>query len=346
MNDRVIVDLPYPVMVQDKVLEPGTYTIEEPRGSGDSPVLQIFSDNGMVFQANAMTIDALNNNQTPEETTLQLHHIGNDYYLDKLWITGKNYGYEFVLPERVRDRQQEMRESVKVTGRQQRSEQAQAATPESPATQSAESVAAAGAASAEGAANSAERQADSAAGAVERGAESAANTVESGARSAAGAVEQGAQSAAGAVERGAEQAGITDQRPPAGATEERPELQATQPVPQAGQSAEAAATRTEQSADSAGNRMEQGAENAAGAVERGAESAAGAVERQAEQAGVNDRDNNDFLAQNRSMEQGAQGPQAGREASALPQTASTLPLMLVLGLGSLAGGVVARRRRK
>jgi LPXTG-motif cell wall-anchored protein len=39
-------------------------------------------------------------------------------------------------------------------------------------------------------------------------------------------------------------------------------------------------------------------------------------------------------------------PGAAEEAGALPQTASPLPLLIALGLGSLGTGVIARRRTR
>ena len=44
---------------------------------------------------------------TPKDTKLVLHHFGQDYYMDKIWIQGKNYGYEFPLPENVKARERE-----------------------------------------------------------------------------------------------------------------------------------------------------------------------------------------------------------------------------------------------
>jgi len=48
LYDKVIVDLPYRVTINDKVLEPGHYIIRQlDDPGGGSRVLQIFSDNGM-----------------------------------------------------------------------------------------------------------------------------------------------------------------------------------------------------------------------------------------------------------------------------------------------------------
>jgi hypothetical protein len=84
-----------------------------PSESGNSRVVLIYSDNGMKFRTSAMSIPALDPN-TARNTQLVLHHLGNDYYLDKIWIQGKDYGYEFPLPDRVKSREKEMSEPVSV----------------------------------------------------------------------------------------------------------------------------------------------------------------------------------------------------------------------------------------
>jgi len=114
LNDRVEVNLPYSVTIGDKVLQPGHYRIEELDSvAGASPVLLIYGDNGMKFETSAMTIPALQNRTQPD-TRVILHHIGNDYYFDKVWVQGKDYGYEFPLPKSVRERELEA-SSVSIT---------------------------------------------------------------------------------------------------------------------------------------------------------------------------------------------------------------------------------------
>jgi hypothetical protein len=114
MYDRVNVNLPYSVTIGDRTLQPGDYVIQQLRDqSGNSRVLLIYSDNGMKFETSAMTIPALDQN-TPENTKVVLHHFGNDYYFDKIWIQGKDYGYEFPLPDSVKSRQRERMEPVSV----------------------------------------------------------------------------------------------------------------------------------------------------------------------------------------------------------------------------------------
>jgi len=132
LYDKVIVDLPYTVTVRDTVLQPGHYEIRELPSTDKSRVLQIFTNDGMKLETTAMTIPTLDNN-TPDSTKVILHHFGNDYYFDKIWIQGKNYGYEFVLPDDVKSREREKMAPVNVTATSESSkteESAKAATPE------------------------------------------------------------------------------------------------------------------------------------------------------------------------------------------------------------------------
>ncbi len=114
MYDRVNVNLPYTVTIGDHVLQPGEYVIQQMRDAGGgSRVLLIYSDRGMKFETSAMTIPALDIN-TARDTKVVLHHFGPDYYFDKIWIQGKDYGYEFPLPSSVKARERERMEPVSV----------------------------------------------------------------------------------------------------------------------------------------------------------------------------------------------------------------------------------------
>jgi hypothetical protein len=114
LYDRVNVNLPYSVTVGERTLQPGDYVIQQLRDmGGGSRVLLIYSDNGMKFETSAMTIPALDN-RTPEDTKVVLHHFGNDYYFDKIWIQGKDYGYEFPLPDAVKSRDRERAQPLSV----------------------------------------------------------------------------------------------------------------------------------------------------------------------------------------------------------------------------------------
>ena len=113
MYDKVKVNLPYTVTLGDKTLEPGDYVIQQLSSAANSYVLLVYSDNGMRFETSVMTIPALEN-KTPEHTDVVLHHFGSDYYFDKIWIQGKDYGYEFPLPDSVKGRERERLEPVNV----------------------------------------------------------------------------------------------------------------------------------------------------------------------------------------------------------------------------------------
>jgi len=114
LYDRVNVNLPYSVTIGDRTLQPGDYTIQQLRDQGGgSRVLLIYSDSGMKFETSAMTIPALEN-RTQEDTRVMLHHFGNDYYFDKVWIQGKDYGYEFPLPDAVKSRERERAQPISV----------------------------------------------------------------------------------------------------------------------------------------------------------------------------------------------------------------------------------------
>ncbi len=114
MYDRVKVNLPYSVTIGERTLQPGDYTIQQLRDQGGgSRVLLIYSDSGMKFETSAMTIPALEN-RTQEDTRVLLHHFGNDYYFDKVWIQGKDYGYEFPLPDAVKSRERERAQPISV----------------------------------------------------------------------------------------------------------------------------------------------------------------------------------------------------------------------------------------
>jgi hypothetical protein len=107
MYDRIHVNLPYTVTLQNKTLQPGDYTIQQlPSAAGDSRVLLFYTDDGMKFETSAMTIPTLDN-RTPEDTRLVLNHVGEDYYISKIWVQGKDYGYELPVPDSIKARRNE-----------------------------------------------------------------------------------------------------------------------------------------------------------------------------------------------------------------------------------------------
>jgi hypothetical protein len=137
LTDGVRVTLPYPVTVDDVVLEPGEYEIRRPSQTNDQ-ILRFFSNDKLRYQTVALTVPAAEQ-RPPEETKVILHHIGDNYYFDKLWIEGKTYGYEFPLPEKARALQREL--AVTVPAKYQSAQATQAETPASaPASERSEAL--------------------------------------------------------------------------------------------------------------------------------------------------------------------------------------------------------------
>jgi hypothetical protein len=113
--DIVVVTLPYPVVVGDKTLEPGEYKIEQMPDSGDTTVLMISDGNGMKLQTMAMTQRSVDT-KPPASSSVSLFHIGNNYYLDRIWVDGNPYGYRLLLPQSVRNREKDA-ESISIPAR-------------------------------------------------------------------------------------------------------------------------------------------------------------------------------------------------------------------------------------
>ena len=111
MYDRVVANVPYSLTIGQKTLPPGQYTFQQLQSAaGDSRVVLVYSDNGMKFQTSAMSIPTLDPN-TARDTKLVLDQVGNNYYLSKIWVEGKDYGYEFPLPANVKSREKELQQA-------------------------------------------------------------------------------------------------------------------------------------------------------------------------------------------------------------------------------------------
>jgi len=135
LYDRVHVNLPYKIMLGDKTLQPGDYTIQQlPDNGGGSRVLLFYTNDGMKFETSAMTIPALDIN-TARDTKVILNHVGEDYYINKIWVQGKDYGYELPMPKGLKDRQNERMTETTVAAQYQpaadttKTETAQTTTP-------------------------------------------------------------------------------------------------------------------------------------------------------------------------------------------------------------------------
>jgi hypothetical protein len=103
-SDRFDIALAYPVTIGNKILQPGNYSVEPLTiAGGEAPVLLIGGDKGIRLETSAMVAPAIENRIQPE-TRVLLHHIGNRYYFDTIWVKGVAYGYRFPLPKGVKVR--------------------------------------------------------------------------------------------------------------------------------------------------------------------------------------------------------------------------------------------------
>jgi hypothetical protein len=102
-NDRFDITLSYPVTIGSKVLQPGNYSVEPLTiTGGDTPVLLISGERGLRVKTSAMVAPTVENRIQPE-TRVTLYHIGQRYYIDKIWVKGVAYGYHFPLPKGVKE---------------------------------------------------------------------------------------------------------------------------------------------------------------------------------------------------------------------------------------------------
>jgi len=102
-NDRFEITLSSPVTLGNKVLQPGTYSVEPLTiAGGDAPVLLISDEKGIKVKTSAMVAPTAEN-RIQTETRVTLHHIGQRYYFDQIWVKGVAFGYRFPLPKGVKD---------------------------------------------------------------------------------------------------------------------------------------------------------------------------------------------------------------------------------------------------
>jgi len=98
LTRKVVVDLPNDVTVNEQVIPAGHYELRQLNNpAGGAQVLFITEEGAVNFRAAVTTIPAVANN-TPEKTQVIVRRVGRTYYLDKVWIEGRDYGYEFELP--------------------------------------------------------------------------------------------------------------------------------------------------------------------------------------------------------------------------------------------------------
>src|ERR1700730_13225569 len=96
MSDVVKVTLPQGVMVGTVKLPAGAYTIRDLSDEGSSSsVLQIRSDKGTMVVTEAMRISESDNTRA-DRTEVILRRESGKYQIDKIWLQGRDYGYELL----------------------------------------------------------------------------------------------------------------------------------------------------------------------------------------------------------------------------------------------------------
>ena len=96
MVDIVKVTLPHGATVGTITLPAGEYTIRDlTDGGSSSSVLQIQPEKGKAITAVVMRISEPNNKRA-DHTQVVLQHSGDTYQMDKIWLEGRDYGYELL----------------------------------------------------------------------------------------------------------------------------------------------------------------------------------------------------------------------------------------------------------
>jgi len=93
-GDRVLVTFDRPVQVGSQTLPAGEYLVRQVTSASNPRVLEFTSDNGTKLDATVTAIPILQNN-APSETKVILENEGGGARLSRIWVQGKNYGYEF-----------------------------------------------------------------------------------------------------------------------------------------------------------------------------------------------------------------------------------------------------------
>lgn len=95
-SPRVISNIPYEMIVGETRLAAGEYEIREM--GFENPVFQVYNNDKFMVEATAMPVFATAK-EVPQESKVILQKIGDNYYLEKIWIQGKLTGFEFPLPK-------------------------------------------------------------------------------------------------------------------------------------------------------------------------------------------------------------------------------------------------------
>ncbi|HEY6342590.1 MAG TPA: hypothetical protein VIY49_13940 [Bryobacteraceae bacterium] len=97
--DKIVVDLPANTWVGGEQLAAGKYEMRQLPSPGlGSNVILVNVKTHRKISASAISERALKNIPF-QHTHVTLLRIGTDYYLDHIWIAGKEFGYKFPVPK-------------------------------------------------------------------------------------------------------------------------------------------------------------------------------------------------------------------------------------------------------
>jgi hypothetical protein len=110
--DKVVVDLPANTWVGGEKLAAGKYEMQQLPARGDaSNVILVNEKSNRKYSASAISERALKNIPV-QQTQVTLQRVGTEYYLDHIWIAGKEFGYKFVVPAEVKQRIEELQQPL------------------------------------------------------------------------------------------------------------------------------------------------------------------------------------------------------------------------------------------
>jgi len=115
VGDKVVVKFGQDVIVGTQTLPAGEYEIRQLTSASNPRVLEFTTEHGTHLQATATAIPILQN-AAPSETQVILDEEGGGVpRLNRIWVQGKNYGYEF--PEKGGPTTVAQTTQVQLTGR-------------------------------------------------------------------------------------------------------------------------------------------------------------------------------------------------------------------------------------
>jgi hypothetical protein len=102
ISDVTQIYLAHTVSIGHTVLPRGNYTIEKMDiAGGDSPVLMFRDETGRKLNVSARVAPIVENRTQPA-TRVLFYRDGSKFYLDKIWVAGWSYGFQFDNPGRAK----------------------------------------------------------------------------------------------------------------------------------------------------------------------------------------------------------------------------------------------------